>query len=70
LIAPLRYKDHWGDGKKEDQKIPWWFYALSYVMIPCCMMWPILGWIVLVGVAMFMMWNFIQVITESGPYAK
>lgn len=74
LIAPLHHNDPWGDKKREaedkDDHVPWWFSVGGYVVILCCMAWPIMGFFVLAIVAMWMMWRFIQKITQSGPYAK
>jgi len=73
LISPLRYADHWGDGPKkeeEDDSAPWWFNLAAYSVVIACMVWPFVGWIVLFCVAMWMMWGFIQRITETGPHAR
>lgn len=72
LIAPLHHNDPWDEKKyeSEDEGMPWWFNVGGYVVILCCMIWPIMGFFVLAIVASWMMWRFIQKVTESGPYAK
>ncbi len=76
LISPLYHSDPWGEKareKRDSEPTPWWVHLLEYggdVGILCCMVWPPLGFIVLLVIAGWMMWRFIQQITETGPYRK
>jgi hypothetical protein len=72
LISPLYQPDPWGE-KADAEPAPWWVRLIeygSYAVVLCCMIYPVLGFIVLFGIAMFMIWRFIQNITECGPYSK
>jgi hypothetical protein len=72
LISPLYHVDPWDEGKKkeEDEHAPWWFNVAAYCVVMSCMIWPVMGWVVLLCLAMWMMYRFIQKITETGPYAQ
>lgn len=71
LISPLHHVDPWDEKKKaEDDHVPWYVHVCIYATVVACMLQPVLGFVVLLVAALFMTYNFIQQITETGPYSK